>query len=433
MRRLLPGLACAGVCAATSIAAPVAHGAGNERCGPPLVAGGQPALVAIVMDGISSAEPNAGTSRPLKIRNWCPARPDGSERRMPPGIEDGYRTWAGLATANGQHPQTTTCRPEGGLDTDVCLVARLADAGALVLPYSYAGATVSRRGAFTFTPYDAQDTYQAPATSIANLDRLIRSIRVAWPSARVVLLAHSYGGTVASGWWETRAPAAIAPVQHVFTLDSPLNGIGLCGAAAVLYSPAVGDELCRRWNDRDAYDATLIARDKPVTLTPIGTLDDPTYAGPIGQLRAQVLYRCADPGTTATSPCIAAPSVVNTDPECSGGGAGVMGRTGHFAVIACPQTTRTILAGASPGLVVSRGRKAQRRPGALTIGRDQVTKVDWTSWDKTVARGTGLVRGRRRAIRLSRPRPCDGVRRFAYTSARVGGRRTQTVSCPSRR
>ena len=66
------------------------------------------ALVAVVMDGISSAEPNAGTSRPLKIRNWCPARPDGSERRMPPGIEDGYRTWAGLATANGQHPQTTT-------------------------------------------------------------------------------------------------------------------------------------------------------------------------------------------------------------------------------------------------------------------------------------------------------------------------------------
>ena len=148
MGRLVAGLACVSACIATLISSPAVSAApAKERCGSPLKAGGQPALVAIVMDGISSAEPNSGTSQPLKIRNWCPARPDGSERHMPPGIEDGYRTWAGLATANGQHPQTTTCRPKGGLNTNACLVARLADAGAIVLPYSYTGAEVSRSGA----------------------------------------------------------------------------------------------------------------------------------------------------------------------------------------------------------------------------------------------------------------------------------------------
>jgi hypothetical protein len=412
---------------------PAASAAGaKERCGPPLKADGEPALVAIVMDGISSAEPNSGTSRPLRIRNWCPARPDGSERHMPPGIENGYRTWAGLATANGQHPQTTTCRPAGGLKTNACLVARLADAGAIVLPYSYAGTKVSKSGAFTFTAYDAEDTYQPPAASIANLNRLIQSIASAWPSAQIVIVAHSYGGTVASGWWETRAPDAIAPVQHIFTLDSPLNGVAPCAATAVLYSPAVGAELCRRWDNRDAFDAALIARNRPVTLTPIGTIDDPTYAFPIGQLRAQLLYKCPDPGDDPASRCIAAPSVVSTDPECSGTGPGVMGRRAHHAVIGCPRTTRTILAGTSPGLVVNRGGRGRRRPHALVIGRDRATRLRWSDWDRSVAHARGLVRGHRRTIELNRPRPCDGVRRFAFTRARIAHRRPVPFRCPAR-
>ena len=220
----------------------VAYGAGNERCGPPLVAGGQPALVAVVMDGISSAEPNAGTSRPLKIRNWCPARPDGSERRMPPGIEDGYRTWAGLATANGQHPQTTTCRPEGGLDTDVCLVARLADAGAVVLPYSYAGATVSRRGTFSFTPYAAghlpgpSHVHRQPGPAYP-VDRGRVAVRARGPPC-ALLRRHRRERLVG----DARARGHRARPAHLHA-GLALNGIGLCGAAAVLYSPAVGDEL----------------------------------------------------------------------------------------------------------------------------------------------------------------------------------------------
>ena len=121
---------------------------------------------------------------------------------MPPGMEKGGWLPNVGRPRDGQWPAPADdhkCRPKGGLNTNACLVARLADAGAIVLPYSYTGAVVSRSGGFTFSAYDAQDTYQPPAASIANLGRFIKSVATAWPSAQVVIIGHSYGGTVASG------------------------------------------------------------------------------------------------------------------------------------------------------------------------------------------------------------------------------------------
>jgi hypothetical protein len=407
-----------------------AHAA--ERCRGPVVAGGQPALVAVVMDGISSQELESGTSAPLGVANWCPALPDGSERRLPAGLDNGFRVWSGLATVDGQKPQTTTCRPEGGLASDTCLVARLADAGAIVLPYSYAGARVAADGRFSFTGYTQHDTYQDPQASIARLDALIGSIARAWPSARVLVVAHSYGGTVASGWWETRAPGELSPVEHIVTLDSPINGVEQCAATALIFSVAVSKELCRRWNDRDAYDARLLELDHPRTLTTIGTPDDPSYEPPVkpdgtiqasggGQLRAQVLY--SKPDRVA-----APPSVVNDSAECSGAGPGIQGRSGHFAVIACPQTTRTVLTVADTGAQLG----DRVRPRRISVRGHTLRQVRWTAWGREVARGSGVLRGRRRAIRLSRLRPCDAVRRFTYRRAKVAGLRATERGYPSR-
>lgn len=449
MRRVLPVLAVLFI-----VALPAGIARADERCGSPLVAGGQPALVAVVMDGIGSQELDSGTSDPLAVSNWCPALPDGSERRLPAGLDVGFRTWAGLATSDGQKPQTQTCRPAGGLAADACLVARLADAGAIVLPYSYAGSRVTRddRGGsrFAFSGYAPQVTYQDPATSIAQLDGMLRSIASAWPAARVVIVAHSYGGTVASGWWLAHAKA-LGNVEHVVTLDSPINGIEQCNASALLFSQSVADELCRRWNNRDAFDQQLLAQDTPTTLTTIGTADDPTYEpssvapdgglqiGGGGRLRAQVVYRCPDEGVNPASPCVAAPpSVVSADAACSGAGPGVMGRSGHFAVIGCPRTSKTVLAVTSTGLVVARGARPSApgagdvRPGTLRVGRRLVRAVSWKGWGAGFARGVGRLAGRRRAITLSRPLPCAGVHRFAYTRVQVHGLPPARRTCPSR-
>ena len=258
-------------------------------------------------------------------------------------------------------------------------------------------------------PYDAQDTYQAPATSIANLDRLIRRSVSRGRPARGPPCA-LLRGRVASGWWETRAPAAIAPVQHIFTLDSPLNGIGLCGAAAVLFSPAVSDELCRTLEQsrrlrRNAHRPRQ-ARDP----------DADRHARRPDPMRARSASCARRSSTSAPDPGSLRHLAVHRRAErrqhrsrdAAGSGAGVIGRTRHFAVIACPQTTRTILAGASPGLVVSRAAKgatAPRHPDDRSRPGDQGGLDELGP--RTVARGTGLVRRRRRAIRLSRPRPCE--------------------------
>lgn len=415
-----------------------AAAAGDERCAPPVTGGGQAALVVVLMDGIGSQEPQSGTSNPLTVGNWCPAQADGSERRLPAGLDAGFRTWAGLATDDGTKPQTTTCRPEGGLTGDACLVARMADAGAVLLPYSYAGSTLRRTAdggtRFTFAGYTPQDTHQDPAVSIRRLDEMVSSISEAWPVARIVIVAHSYGGTVASGWWQEHA-RSLGAVRHVFTLDSPVNGIEQCAATAVIFSRSVSDELCRRWNGRDALDRELLALDDPQTLTTIGTPGDPTYDPPItaergpqasggGQLRPQVLYRCPDAGADPRSACIAAPpSVVNRSAECSGRGPGVFGRTGHFAVIGCPQTTQTIVPALSTGVGVASGagRRAVERPRALRTGRVLVRDVVWSSFGGVEARGRGTVRGARRSIVLTTARPCEAERRLTYRRIRVQG------------
>jgi hypothetical protein len=147
-------------------------------------------------------------------------------------------------------------------------------------------------------------------------------------------------------------------------------------------------------------------------------------------LRPQVVYRCPDAGEDPGSACIASPpSVVNADPECSGHGPGIQGRAGHFAVIACPQTTRTILAGTSTGVLLGR----RDRPRTVRVNGRRLRSIAWTAWGAATARGHGRLGTHRRAVVLTRARPCDAVHRFAYTRVKVVGVAAARRGCPRSR
>jgi pimeloyl-ACP methyl ester carboxylesterase len=411
-----------GLAAAVFAPAAGAHADLPEHCGPPLVAGGQPALVAVVIDGISSQQLDSGTADPLAVANWCPVTPTGAERKFPLGLDWGMRTWAGFTTGAGI-PQTQACLPEGGLAKDSCVVKRLADAGAVILPYSYTGSLVSRSSGgstFGFKGYTSRDTFQDPATSTANLEAMLASIQSAWPAARVMVVAHSYGGTITEAWWR-KHHADRDQVDQLFALDSPINGVQLCAATAFLFSPIVAQELCRRWYGRDQLNREAIALDADGLFVPIAAPNDPTYSPPIGGLRAELFYRCPDEGEDVGSPCIAAPSMVAKDPACDASGPGLYGRRQHHLVIACPEVVRRIAAAADTRLGVATSCRAAPavRPSVVMLGcarrRAALRKIRWSSFGAREAHGTARLRGRRVRIDLTRPRPCNAAHRFVYT------------------
>ena len=417
MGRLLTILLGVGIAAAACAPAAGAAAALPEHCGPPLVAGGQPALVAVVIDGISSQQLESGTSDPVAVPNWCPVDPAGAKRKFPPGLDVGVHVWADGV------PATRACVPAGGLATDSCLVARLADRGAVILPYSYTGSTVSRSGAtssFAFKRYTSDDTFQDPAVSLANLEAMLASIQSAWPAARVVVVAHSFGGLLTEAWWR-KHHGDRDQVDRQFALDSPINGVQLCAATAFLFSPIVAQELCRRWYAREQLNKEAIGLDADGQFVPMAAPNDPTYTPPIGGLRAELFYRCPDEGEDVNSPCIAPPSVVAKDPACDAAGPGIYGRRQHHLVIACPELVRRIVSAADPGLGVASSCRAAPaiRPAVIRLGckrrKPVVGKIRWSAFGGREAQGSARLRGRRVRVTLTRPRPCNAAHRFIYT------------------
>jgi pimeloyl-ACP methyl ester carboxylesterase len=378
-----------------------------------------------VIDGISSEQLETGTADPLAVANWCPATPAGEQRKFPLGIDWGMRTWAGFTRPG--HPDTQACLPAGGLAKDSCLVSRLADRGAVILPYSYTGSNVTRpggRSSFAFNRYTSDDTFQDPAVSIANLEAMLASIQSAWPAARVIVVAHSYGGLITEAWWRKHRTDR-DQVDQLFALDSPINGVQPCAVTAFLFSPLVAQELCRRWYARDRLNREAIALAADGLFVPIAVPNDPAYTPPIGGLRAELFYRCPDEGEDVDSPCIAPPSVVAKDPACDAAGPGLYGRTQHHLVLACPEVVRRITAAADARLGVAPGCRATPsvRPAVVRLGCGRrpaaVRGIRWSAFGAREARGTGRFRGRRVRVVLARARPCNAAHRFVYTRLRV--------------
>lgn len=364
-----------------------------ERCGPIQFVHGQtsePKVVVVLLDGLTSQE-RGGKLYPLPVAhpdqgipmvtNYCPVDPNRHERSestgWPLGLNDGLRRWSEFSvywgTSNGSSPPAATlvCEDQNK-DRGVCLVARLADAGAVLLPYSYAGATLSQQQGgplFEFHTYSGATTAQEPSLSVQRLDDELYSIHQVWKEAHLVVVGHSLGGIIAEQWWRCMVGHCGVPLNHatagdtrgvvqVFSLDSPLNGFKMtaCNEQDPVfqgYTQRLGKPLaallCMLWLGQTELDRQNLALESTgqILYTPIGVPDDPAYSGPYGDygnIQSQVLYRS---GCDHTNPqCIAQPPSyvlgAPNAPDCVGSG-DIYGTTGHDIVKVCPQVVTFIV------------------------------------------------------------------------------------------
>jgi hypothetical protein len=380
---------------ATSVTPPSSRpiASGNQSsfpCGAPKTRNGQPEVVVILLDGVGSQE-DGGKYYPLPVvtpapgfpivPNYCPLDGRFSERAtpdLPVGLDDSLRRWSEFSVPGGGSGSASppgvsmTCDHGGGFGQGTCLTEELADAGAVLLPYSYTGARLvssgANRGLFEKTAYSDSDSKQPLCSAVKALADEIGSIHQTWPQSRVVLVGHSYGGLVAETWWYDEQPgnaghcvppAGLAGVSHVFALDSPINGVSHCTLAMLgLASGAAAGTWCELWGtDHGVSNGKRIAAidDTELTFTAVGTPNDPTYGygstGGGGGLFPQLVYRCVQNTTEndAENRCIDRTgnplpvSYPSKTPECDGTSGNIHGSTQHDIVKACPPVIQMIL------------------------------------------------------------------------------------------
>ena len=126
----------------------------------------------------------------------------------------------------------------------------IAAGGAVMLPYSYKGATLTgppSSPTFSFPAYTVCDSTPLPVPTpptapscsgrqsidndVGALQNEINSIHKVWSGTKIVVMGHSQGGLIAWDWW-LKHRAGHPEVVHVFTLDSPINGV--CATAICL-------------------------------------------------------------------------------------------------------------------------------------------------------------------------------------------------------
>ena len=244
---------------------------------------GDPPLVEVVVDGAPSSfeVPAPVTYDPLDQPSYCPEQPLTADGRhlptvfRPDAIQELLQRWYGISSglpgafdAAGEH-------------TNWYLDDAYAATGAVILPFSYRGAILSRDdgGApqLTVAPYSADDTtngmFDAQAWTLA---QEIESIHRVWRSSRIVVLGHSYGGLVAEWYWQSWWPKTDDHdgVVHVFSLDSPINGISKADVcqenlqALLFCSPNTGYSQTLfgvwsiLWDGRAEHDAAIVAVDR---------------------------------------------------------------------------------------------------------------------------------------------------------------------------
>jgi hypothetical protein len=369
---------------------PIAGGGqATDPCSPPITRDGQPAVVVVLLDGVGSSE-DGGKYYPLPlntsvsglpiVRNYCPLDSRFSERAapdLPPGLDDSLRRWSEFSApggSSGSAPSVSmTCDRGDGFGQGTCLTEALADAGAVLLPYSYTGARIvpsgAQRGLFDKTAYKNSDSKQPICSAVKALADEIGSIHQAWPRSRIILVGHSYGGLVAETWWYDEQPSngghcvppsGLTGVSHVFALDSPINGVNHCTLARA--GPAAGaaaNTWCDLWGtDHGVSNGKAIAAidDTQLTFTAVGTPNDPTYGynatGGGGGLFAQLVYRCVENTTenNGDNRCIDRTgnpfpvSYPSNAHKCDGQSGNIYGSKEHDLVKACPPVIRMIVA-----------------------------------------------------------------------------------------
>ena len=146
----------------------------------------------------------------------------------------------------------------------------LQTAGAVVVPYSYAGATLSVVGgvpSMNVTTYPATAPSNVMPTDAAQtLDAEIASIHTVWPTSKVLVVGHSEGGLVAETWWASDfSPASYPEITGVFSLDSPINGVSQGNAIGGLF-PGISAALVQyyemAWANKQSDDAILLNKEQ---------------------------------------------------------------------------------------------------------------------------------------------------------------------------
>jgi hypothetical protein len=252
----------------------------NTSCPVP---GSHPKFIAIMLQGINSevdaklwdTQPGQGASfNPAKV-SYCansasypafPFQPDDTRLttpnnpnpvlqsmadgwlnyKMPPSIPGSTRRILGGPELN----DPSTVYPGNGEN----LINDLAQAGGYVLPFSYFQlgpngspafpsalmAGTAANPTFNFFSYDKVNVANSDP-QLGNppvLDMEIASVHHVFPGVPIVLIGHSNGGLIAEQWWlkygtstacgnfgEGIPNCGMNGVTHVFTLDSPVNGV----------------------------------------------------------------------------------------------------------------------------------------------------------------------------------------------------------------
>lgn len=279
-------------------------------CRPALRANGTPKYVLILADGIGS-ETAGGSYTPL-------------DTTSPP--------WGALSTG---YCFTTTENPDGyqyedtgysfmprplqsivqdylkGADPSLeprLLTNVLGAEGVVILPFSYKGAILSGPSNDPFLRVQhAGDSVPGDVLPQAEADVLnqeVLSVHSVWKNARIIIVGHSEGGLVAETWWYhtgrfmVRNGTSSAGVAAVFSLDSPINGVGLgaaCAPAAGLCAlghvgPLLGLYYTGLWQLAETRDQEILKAEDGAYIA-VGTEGDPLYdAADIGWgIRSQLL------------------------------------------------------------------------------------------------------------------------------------------------
>jgi YVTN family beta-propeller protein len=302
----------------------------------------EPKVAVILLDGVPSSE-SGGKFYPLKVkssahgvgvvRNYCPATAQNKKNRYPTGLKESVWRWSEFPV--GGATSGTAC-----LDSNVatnCLTAALAGKDqAVLLPFSYTRATLTRTGSgdvFDMGSYNSCDSAGGPQCVSGGqpdqqrqaLDAEISSIHRTWPSTKIVLIGHSYGGMLAEQWWLLFRPTYSDHdgVSLVYSLDSPINGIR--NSLVAPFSRQIQNLWFALWNNlftNGQNDKDILLNDPDGSYSAVGTPDDGTFGsianGPNPPITSQLDFTVDanndlfETSVDFQSPCSANATIVGT-------------------------------------------------------------------------------------------------------------------------
>lgn len=202
----------------------------------------------VATNGAGSA---SATSPPVTVSGDCtPSRPPKAVVVMLMGLNSSLRgsSFNPLAVsacdaASSRNPSLhdlgEVFDSRGLGSSGLTLMTSLAKTGAVILPYSYAGAyfagdSTAANPRFVVNGYGSHAPNEADIiTQDWVLDSELQSIRSQWPSTKLFVIGHSEGGLIAKQWWRNwdghHSPApnhatTAWDVDGVFSLDGPING-----------------------------------------------------------------------------------------------------------------------------------------------------------------------------------------------------------------